>query len=180
MKLLNFESQNLVVDWISFNIQGLPDPITIASGLSKHFTPHVLIAGEPTMSYHGFKKKSKVSIWQYTGSKGYWVGTQIIFSGKDASRCYNLIKTQKFDLETLMLDQHTLSLGRIDLCFSRTNGPNDTIKFLSDTGDNLDLSDFIHLTDTQIEDGTHSDAITSAAITIPPQLCCIDMQPFLL
>jgi hypothetical protein len=26
MKLLNFESQNLVVDWISFNIQGLDDP----------------------------------------------------------------------------------------------------------------------------------------------------------
>ena len=27
-----------------------------------------------------------------------------------------------------MVDQRTLSLGRIDLCFSRTNGPNDTIK----------------------------------------------------
>ena len=33
MKLLNFESQNLMVDWISFNIQGLPDPGTIAHGL---------------------------------------------------------------------------------------------------------------------------------------------------
>jgi hypothetical protein len=128
MKLLNFESQNLVVDWISFTIQGLPDPGTIASGLSKHFSPHVLIDGEPNMSYHGFEKKHKVSIRQYTGSKGYWVGTQIIFSGKDAAHCYNLIKTQKFDLETLMMDQHTLSLSRIDLCFSRTNGPNNTIK----------------------------------------------------
>ena len=48
-----------MVDWISFNIQGLPDPETIASGLSKHFTPHVLIDGEPHMSYHGFKKKYK-------------------------------------------------------------------------------------------------------------------------
>jgi len=43
MKLLNFESQNLMVDWISFNIQGLPDPGPIASDLSKHFTPHVFI-----------------------------------------------------------------------------------------------------------------------------------------
>ena len=60
--------------------------------------------------------------------KGYWVGTQIIFSGKDAAHCYNLIKTQKFDWETLKMDQHALSLGRIDLYFSRTNGPNDTIK----------------------------------------------------
>ena len=128
MKPINFKSQNLVVDWISFNIQGLPDPGTIASSFSKHFTPHVLIDGEPNMSYHGFKKKYKVSIRQYTGSKGYWVGTQIIFSGKDAAHCYNLIKTQKFDWDTLTMGQHNLSLGRIDLYFSRTNGPNDTIK----------------------------------------------------
>jgi hypothetical protein len=79
MKLVTFDYQHLVVDWISFNIQGLPDPGTIASGLSKHFTPHVLIDGEPNVSYHGLKKKYKVSIRQYTGSKGYWVGTKIIF-----------------------------------------------------------------------------------------------------
>ena len=71
MKLLNFESQNLMIDWISFNIKGLPNPGTIASGLSKHFTPHVLIYGEPHMSYHGFQKKYKVSIRQYTGSKSH-------------------------------------------------------------------------------------------------------------
>ena len=37
MKLFNFESQNLVVDWVSFNIQGLTDAGTIASimGLKK-------------------------------------------------------------------------------------------------------------------------------------------------
>ena len=84
MKFLNFESQNLVVDWISFNIEGLPDPRTIADGLSKHFIPHILIDGKPSMSFHGFKKKYKVLIRQYTGSKGYWVGTQIIFSGRRA------------------------------------------------------------------------------------------------
>lgn len=58
---------------------------------------------------------------QYTGSKGYWVGTQIIFSGKDAAHCYNLIQTQKFDWEILLMDHYTLSLGRIDFCFSRPN-----------------------------------------------------------
>jgi hypothetical protein len=41
MKLLNFQSENLVVDWISFNIQDLPDPRRIADGLSKHFTTHI-------------------------------------------------------------------------------------------------------------------------------------------
>ena len=128
MKFLNFESQNLVVDWISFNIEGLPDPRTIASGLSKHFIPHIQIDGKPSMSFHGFKKKYKVLIRQSTESKGYWVGTQIIFSGKDAAHCYKLIKTQKLDWDILKIDRHALSLGRIDLCFSRMNGPNDTIK----------------------------------------------------
>jgi hypothetical protein len=28
------------------------------------------------------KKKYKISVRQYTGSEGYWVGTKIIFSGK--------------------------------------------------------------------------------------------------
>ena len=128
MKLLNFQSENLVVDWISFNIQGLPDPRRIADGLSKHFTPHVLMDDVPRIGYYGLNKKYKVSIRQYTGSKGYWVGTKIIFSGKDAAHFYKLIKTQKFDWKILMIDQHTLSLGRIDLYFSRTNGFNDTLK----------------------------------------------------
>lgn len=128
MKLLNFQSENLVVDWISFNIQGLTDPRRIANGLSKHFTPNVLMNGEPIIGYHNFKKKYKVSIRQYTRSKGYWVGTQIIFSGKDAAHFYKLIKTQQFDWKILMIDQHNLSLGRIDLCFSRPNDLNHTIK----------------------------------------------------
>ncbi len=127
MESFNFQSQNLVVDWISFNIQGLTDPQIIASGLSKHFTAHILIDGEPYVSYHGLKKKYKVSIRQSTGFKGYWVGTQIIFSGKDAAHCYNLIKMQEFDWNILLMDHPTLSLGRIDLCFCRTNGPNDTM-----------------------------------------------------
>jgi hypothetical protein len=128
MNSISFDSENLLVDWVSFNIQGLPDPRTIACGLSKHFTPHVLIDDEPKIGFHVFKKKYKVSVRQYTGSKGYWVGTKIIFSGKDAAHFYKLIKTQKFDWQILMVDQHTLSLGRIDLCFSRTNSSNDTIK----------------------------------------------------
>ena len=47
MKLLTFDSQHLDVDWISFNIQGLTDPKTICSNLSKYFTPHVLMDDVP-------------------------------------------------------------------------------------------------------------------------------------
>ena len=56
MKLLNFQSQNVFVDWISFNIQGLPDPLIIARRLSKHFTSHVLMDYVPSIGFHGFKK----------------------------------------------------------------------------------------------------------------------------
>ena len=93
MKFLNSQSQNVVVNWISFNIKGLPDPLIIARRLSKHFTSHVLMDYVPSIGFHGFKKKYKVSIPQYT--KGYWVGTKIIFSGKNAAYLYKLIKTQK-------------------------------------------------------------------------------------
>jgi len=117
---LSFESENLVVDYISFNLEG------VAHRLLKYFTPHVLIDDVPSISFHGLKKNYKVSVCHYTGSKSYWVGTQIIFSGKNASYFYNLIKTQNFDWSILKFEQHSLRLGRIDLCFSRTNNPNDT------------------------------------------------------
>ena len=105
MKLFTFDSQDLDVDWISFNIQGLTDSKTIALNLSKYFTPHVSMDDVPSIGFHGLKKRYKVSIRQYTDrqyteSKGYWVGTKIIFSGKDAAyfyKLYKLVKTQRFD-----------------------------------------------------------------------------------
>jgi hypothetical protein len=128
MKLLSFDSENLALDWISFNLEGLIDPRIIAHRLLKYFTPHVLIDDVPSIGFHGFKKKYKVSILQYTGSKGYWVGTKIIFSGKNAAYFYKLIQTQRFDWDLLKFDQKTLSLGRIDLCFSRPNDWSHTSK----------------------------------------------------
>ena len=91
---------------------------------------HLLINDVPTIGFHGFKKKCKVSIRQYT--KGYWVGTKIIFSGKDAAYLYKLIKTQRFDWSLLKFDEGSLSLGRIDLCSSRPNDLNDTSKSFDD------------------------------------------------
>jgi len=101
---LSFESENLVADYISFNLECLIDPEIITHSLSKHFTPHVTIDDVPKIAYHGLKKKHKVSVRQYTGSKGYWVGTQIIFSGKEAAYFYKLIKTQNFDWKILRVD----------------------------------------------------------------------------
>lgn len=78
------------------------------------------------------EKKYKVSIRQYTGSIGHWIGIQIIFSGKDAAYSYRLIKTEKFDWNLLKFNGHKLNLGRIDLCFSRPNDSSHTIKLFDE------------------------------------------------
>lgn len=106
------------MDGISLNLKDLRDPRIITGHLLKDFTPHVLIDDVPSIGFHGLKKKYKVSIRQYTGSKGYWVGTKTIFSGKDVAYFYKLIQTQRFDWDLLKFDEHSLSLGQIDLCFS--------------------------------------------------------------
>jgi hypothetical protein len=121
MAKISFDSEGLVVDWFSFNLEGLVDPGIIAGRLSKYFTPHSLIDNVPGIAFHGFRKKYKVFIHQSTGSKGYWIGTKIIFSGKNASYFYKLLKNRNFDLSLLKFEEHTLSLGRIDICFSRPN-----------------------------------------------------------
>ena len=56
MNVINLNSENLVVDWLSFNLEGLMDPGIIANRLSKHFTPHVLIDDVLTIGFHGLKK----------------------------------------------------------------------------------------------------------------------------
>jgi len=121
MTKISFNSENLKVDWISFNLKGLANTRIIAGRLSNYFTPHVIIDGKPEIQFHGLRKKYKVYIHQYMGSKGYWIGTKITFSGKNANYFYNLLKNQNFDWSLLKLKEHNLSLGRIDLCFSLMN-----------------------------------------------------------
>ena len=128
MKLLNLQDENLEIDWLTFKINGFTDPKLIASGLSNQFTPDVTRDDKPLISYHGLKNKHKVSIRQYTGSEGYWVGTKIIFSGENAAYLYKLIKMQKFDWKILLKNQSNLTLSRIDICYSQANVPNDVLK----------------------------------------------------
>jgi hypothetical protein len=56
MSVINLDSENLQLDWISFNLEGLIDPKIIAGRLLKYFTPHVLMDDLPSIGYHGFKK----------------------------------------------------------------------------------------------------------------------------
>ena len=128
MVKISLDSENVLVDWVSFNLKGLVDSRIIAGRLSKYFIPHVLINGVPEIAFHGLRKRYKTFIHQSTGSNDYWIGTKIIFSGESASYFYKLLKTGKFDWSLLKFEGHTLSLGRIDLCFSRPNDWSHTSK----------------------------------------------------
>jgi hypothetical protein len=69
MKLLNFQSENLVVDWVSFNIQGLTGEANlrrIAGHLSRYFTPSILMSNGSKIGYYGFRKKYRVSFRECT------------------------------------------------------------------------------------------------------------------
>ena len=61
MAEISFESEYLIVNWISFNLEGLVDPRIITGRLSKYFTPHILIDGVPEIAFHGFRKKYIIS-----------------------------------------------------------------------------------------------------------------------
>lgn len=84
---------------------------------------------ESKIGYSSLRNKYRVCFRQYTKkNKTNWVGTQILFSGKNAVYFYKRLKTQKLDWSLFKLDRHSLSFGRIDLCFSRTNDSNSTTR----------------------------------------------------
>ena len=126
MTKISFDLENLGVDWISFNLPGLTDPKRIADRLLSDFNVSITIDDESKILFSDRQNSHNVSIRQHI--KSHWVGTQIIFSGKNAAYFYKLIKTQKFDLSLLKFDQKTISLGRIDLCFSKPTDSNHSSK----------------------------------------------------
>ena len=56
---MNFDSEYLQVDWLSFNVAGSHNPHTIASSLSKYFRTHILIEGKFILIPQNLKKNLK-------------------------------------------------------------------------------------------------------------------------
>jgi hypothetical protein len=123
---LSFESENLVVDWIGFNIQGSVDLKPIARYLFEAFGFNSTIAKRingkwksESLNYDS-QNQFQVSFRQHQydpEAKSFWVGTKIYFSGKNAAQIYNIIQTQKFDWN--IFDLTKTSLARFDLCYFR-------------------------------------------------------------
>ena len=122
---LSFESENLVVDYISFNIQGLTDPKDIAkiafylsnlfgfnSQIKENYEDHF----EDLISEN--RNRGKIAFIRFSSKfNPYWTGTIISFPGQNAAYLYSLIKREKIDWNLFGLK--TIKLGRFDLHFLR-------------------------------------------------------------
>lgn len=129
---LSFESENLIVDWIGFNIQGLLDRKQIrriANYLFENFRFNVTLANGPDRKqetlFFDLKNKYQVHFTVYRYSDIYWEGIKLDFSGQNGHQFYKLIAANQLDWETLNHEK-ILSLSRLDLCYRHKKIDNHT------------------------------------------------------
>lgn len=129
---LSFESENLVVDWIGFNIQGLLDKKQIrriANYLFENFRFNATLANGPDRKqetlFFDSKNKYQVHFTVYRYSDIYWEGIKLDFSGQNGHQFYKLISANQLDWEILNPEK-TLRLSRLDLCYRHKKIDNNT------------------------------------------------------
>lgn len=125
---ITFDSKNLVVNYISFNIQGpindSINPKSIANYLFQNFNFNSTIFKKINYKWkseslnYDRQNQFQVAFWQYEYHpevKSFWEGTKVDFSGTNAAQIYKIIQTQKFDWN--IFHPYKLSLSRFDLCY---------------------------------------------------------------
>ena len=130
---LTFESKSLVVDWIGFNIQGSVDLKPIAKYLFEAFGFNSTIAKRINGKWksqdlkYDSKNQFQISFRQHEYDpeyKSFWVGTQINFSGENATYLYSFIKEHQFNWNIFELQR--ISLARLDLHYFRQSKARDS------------------------------------------------------
>jgi hypothetical protein len=130
---LNFESENLVVDYLTFNIESKdPERLQkIADYLSENFQCNsFLIDVQDSTKNRVLSKKSKnyCKAEFRTNYTKYWPGTIIGFSGNHARFFYETIKDKQLNKD--IFDFDNTNLGRIDLCYDRKIQQSDYVQTL--------------------------------------------------
>lgn len=127
MKILNFESQNLKVDYLAFNIGGGLDIShiqNIANYLSRNFGFNSTIAPEgknvtrsPLVSHQQNPYQVKFIVYQRDSGVGsYWDGIQLRFTGNNGAIFYHFIQQNQVEWQIFKPNQTTkFSLSRLDL-----------------------------------------------------------------
>ena len=124
---LSFESEKLVVDYISFNIQGLVDRKQVER-IAKYFFQNLAFNatfakgpnGNEENLFFDSQNQHQVSFRYYLYASEYatyWSGTKVDFSGKNATQLYNIIKQQTFDWNIFNLS--STNIGRFDYYYFR-------------------------------------------------------------
>jgi len=124
---LSFDSENLVVDWISFKFQDLDNRTTmeIANYLFKLGFNSYQESGKlakPIKQPILISSKNKFEVL-FLVDNSYWQGTILQFSGFNAKNFYILIKQKKVSWKLFS----SATLGRFDIYYSRKNEINDKI-----------------------------------------------------
>lgn len=118
MKNINFESENLIVDWISLNITGLIDQssiLEIANYLSTDLRFNSKYReGAQKNKFQNliFKSENLFEVRFIKNPQKHWNGTTISFSGSNANYFYRNVNWNIFDLKIT-------NLGRFDLKYFR-------------------------------------------------------------
>jgi hypothetical protein len=129
---LTFESEGLVVDYISFNIEGLVDKTElerIANYLFQNFgfnsTFAVGLDGKEEILFDYPKNKYHIYFRAYRYCDIYWQGIKIDFSGNNGNQLYNLIVANEINWEKFNHEKG-IQLCRIDLCYVHNKPNNNT------------------------------------------------------
>lgn len=119
---LSFASENLVVDYLTFNMKGMgPERLQkIADYFSKNFQCNSFLidvqdSTKPRILSQKHKKYCKVEF--RTNYIKFWQGTIISFSGNHAQFFYETFKTKQLDKDILDLDY--TNIGRLDLFYDQ-------------------------------------------------------------
>jgi hypothetical protein len=120
MSIVNFNSENVQVDWFGLNISGAFNIKKMTKYLfEKGFNCFIFFNDEPKYSYCCFKNNHKVYLREYNTSQ--WVGIRLIFSGNNAKYFYERLRTGKFNLNKLNVNKNSIKIGRLDLVFVQKN-----------------------------------------------------------
>lgn len=119
---LSFKAENLVVDWIGFNIEGSTDIEPIANYLFQSLGFNSILKRRNNAEWksevlnYDKLNQFQVSFQQYCYNpefKSYWVGTKVYFSGNNAAHFYKSIRVQPLHLD--IFDFQRTSLARFDI-----------------------------------------------------------------
>ena len=121
MTNINFDSEDLKVDYLSFNLQfNNPEQIQeIADFLANTFYCQSTLLDQSSKKRHLLTKtnKNRYSAEFVVNSNKHWKGSILRFRGRHAQWFYKDLKFQKLDWS--IFDFEDTNLGRVDLCYDR-------------------------------------------------------------